>query len=69
MTASSNTDNALLGITKFSSMPITLPKPSQVGHAPTGLLKLNMRSFGSSKVIPSASNRFENVCSSIPFSV
>ena len=40
-------------------MPITRPKPSQVGQAPSGLLKLNMCTDGKSKVIPSASNDFE----------
>lgn len=39
--------------------PITLPNPSQVGQAPSGELKANMLSVGSSKVMPSASKRVE----------
>ena len=49
-----------LGITRLSSIPITLPNPSQEGHAPSGELKANMLSDGSSKVIPSVSKREEN---------
>ena len=55
-TASSYTLRPLSGITRSASMPITWPKPSQVGQAPTGSLKLNRLGEGSSKVIPSRSN-------------
>ena len=55
-TAPSYTDNARLGMTNCSSMPITRPKPSHVGHAPMGELNENIWSVGSSKVMPSASN-------------
>ena len=48
-----------LGMTSCSSIPITLPKPSQVGHTPMGELKANSPSEGSSKVMPSASRRVE----------
>ena len=40
-------------------MPITLPNPSQAGQAPSGELNENILSLGSSKVMPSASNRVE----------
>ena len=43
-------------MTNCSSMPITRPKPSHVGHAPMGELNENIWSVGSSKVMPSASN-------------
>jgi hypothetical protein len=46
----------VFGTTKLSSKPITSPYPSQVGHAPYGLLKLNKCVFGSRKVRPSNSN-------------
>ena len=69
ITASSTIDSALFGITRFSSMPSTLPNPSQVGHAPIGLLKLNIWSDGSLNVIPSSSNWLEKVCSLIQPSV
>ena len=46
---------------------MTRPKPSHSGQAPTGLLKLNIRSLGSLKVMPSASNRFEKWNSCTPF--
>src|SRR5690554_925454 len=67
-THSSCMDKLLSGITKFSSIPTILPNPSHLGHAPAGLLKLNIISVGSSKMIPSASNLFENTNDSIPFS-
>ena len=51
----------LSGTTKSGSMPITLPYPPHVGHAPKGLLKSNRCSVGSTNVIPSASKRCENV--------
>lgn len=50
----------LSGITKSSSMPITLPYPSHRGHAPSGLLKLKRCSEGCSNWMPSASKRDEN---------
>ena len=56
ITAPSYTLRARLGMTRCSSIPITLPKPSQLGQAPMGELKENIWSLGSSKVIPSASN-------------
>src|SRR5690554_6900017 len=61
-------DKLLSGITKFSSIPTILPNPSHLGHAPAGLLKLNIISEGSSNTIPSDSNLFENTNDSIPFS-
>ena len=48
------------GTTLFGSIPIVLPKPSHVGQAPTGLLKLNKSGLGSENVIPSRSNRLLN---------
>ena len=50
-----------LGMTSFSSIPIVLPNPSQVGHAPKGELKENILSLGSSNFMPSASKRVENL--------
>lgn len=38
---------------------MTLPKPSQTGQAPNGVLNENILSLGSSKRIPSASNLSE----------
>src|SRR5690554_227720 len=67
-THSSCTDKLLSGITRFSSIPTTFPNPSHLGHAPAGLLKLNIISEGSSNTIPSASNLLENTNDSIPFS-
>ena len=43
-TAPSYTLNNLFGITRSSSMPNTIEKPSQVGQAPSGLL--NEKRFG-----------------------
>ncbi len=56
-TAPSYMDNERLGMTRCSSMPMILPKPSHSGHAPSGELKENIWSFGSSNVMPSASKR------------
>ena len=55
------------GMTRLSSMPMILPYPSHSGQAPTGELKENIWSVGSSNSMPSASNFSENVCLS-PFS-
>ncbi len=62
ITAPSYTLSALLGMTRCSSMPMIFPNPSHSGHAPAGELKENMLSEGSSKVMPSASNRVLNEC-------
>ena len=63
-TAPSYTLRARFGITRCSSIPITLPKPSHSGQAPRGELNENIWSFGSSNLIPSASNLVlkENSC-------
>ena len=61
-TAPSYTLRAELGMTSFSSMPMTRPNPSHTGQAPTGELNANKLSEGSSNVIPSASKRVEKVC-------
>ena len=61
-TAPSYTLSAEFGMTRLSSTPITLPKPSQAGHAPIGELKEKRLSVGGSKVMPSASNRVEKKC-------
>ena len=60
-------DKLLSGITKSSSMPITLPKPSQFLQAPNGLLKLKKCEDGSEKIIPSISNLLEKECNSFFF--
>ena len=60
--APSYTDNERSGTTKCSSMPITLPNPSHAGQAPIGELNENIWSFGSSKMMPSASNLVLKVC-------
>ena len=56
------------GITKFSSMPITFPYPSQVGHAPIGLLNEKKSTVGSAYTTPSSSNLLVSVCLFIVFS-
>ena len=61
-TASSNTESERSGITRSSEMPRVRPNPSHCGHAPTGLLKLNICSLGSGNRMPSASKRFEKLC-------
>ena len=69
-TASSKIESVLFGITRSSSIPITLPNPSQVGQAPSGLLKLNVCTVGVSNCIPSASKLFEKykLCAASPVS-
>src|SRR5688572_28822686 len=58
--APSYTLKRLSGITRSASIPSTRLNPSQVGHAPTGLLKEKRSGTGSSKIIPSSSKRLEN---------
>ena len=58
-TQPSYTLRVVLGMTNFSSMPMMLPKPSQVGQAPKGELKEKRLSLGSSNFMPSASKRVE----------
>ncbi len=49
------------GITKSGSIPSILPKPSQVGHAPIGLLKVKKLTDGSVNNISSSTNLFEKI--------
>ena len=49
------------GITFSGSTPKVLPNPSQVGQAPSGLLKLKRSGLGSIKTISSLSNLLLNL--------
>ena len=50
--APSNILKSLLGITKFSSISIRVPNPSQLSHLPNGELKENNLGASSSILIP-----------------
>ena len=53
--APSRMDRAGLGITSWGSAFIWLPRPVQVGQAPKGLLKENIRGESSSMEMPQSS--------------
>ena len=53
--APSKMDLSLSGITKSASATSWKPKPVQVGHAPAGLLKENIRGSNSVKLMPQSS--------------
>ncbi len=53
--APSRMDKAGLGMTSWGSAFIWLPRPVQVGQAPKGLLKENIRGASSSMEMPQSS--------------
>src|SRR5690606_485130 len=67
--APSYTERFFSGMTKSGSIPSTFPKPSQVRHAPNGLLNEKKLTDGISNCIPSSSKRSEKLLVSCPGTV